>query len=99
MDTYNQESIITKKPFKRNLLTILKNMILTIPNKSEENFRRDLERQLEKASYTAPENMYSIWVNVQDIITERFKTCSDTSTLPDWAVLLVDIWTNRKSSV
>lgn len=74
-------------------------MIQVIPNKSEENFRRDLEKQLEKASYTAPENMYSIWVNVQDIITERFKTCSDTSTLPDWAVLLVDIWTNRKSDV
>lgn len=99
MNTYNQESITTKKPFKRNLLTILSNMILVIPNKSEENFRRDLEKQLEKASYTAPENMYSIWVNVQDIITERFKTCSDTSTLPDWAVLLVDIWTNRKSDV
>jgi hypothetical protein len=99
MDTYNQDSISSKKPFKRNLLIILSNMIQVIPNKSEENFRRDLEKQLEKASYTAPENMYSIWVNVQDIITERFKTCSDTSTLPDWAVLLVDIWTNRKSDV
>ena len=99
MNTYNQESITTKKPFKRNLLSILSNMIQVIPNKLEENFRRDLEKQLEKASYTAPENMYSIWVNVQDIITERFKTCSDTSALPDWAVLLVDIWTNRKSDV
>lgn len=81
----------TKKP-ARNILTLLDNMIRVIPDESEENFKSDLERQLNKASYIAPENVYTIWQNVQIIITDRFNAHSDKSTLPKWCVLLLDIW-------
>jgi len=84
------------KPPKRNLLMILHNMIRVIPDKGEENLKSDLEYELNRASFTPPENMYSIWLNVQNIITERFKTHHDTTNLPEWCSLLVDIWTDRK---
>ena len=81
----------TKKP-ARNILTVLDNMIRVIPDESEENFKSDLERQLIKASYVAPENLYTVWRNVQNIITDRFNAHNDKSTLPNWCVLLLDIW-------
>ena len=82
----------TKKIAQRNILVILDNMIRVIPNECEENFKSDLERQLTKASYIAPENVYTIWQNVQYIITNQFNAHSDKSTLPQWCVLLLDIW-------
>lgn len=85
----------SKKPICRNILTILDRMIQVIPDQGEENFKCDLEHQLEKAAYTPPENMNIMWRNVQHIITERFKAHSDVSTLPQWSVLLIDIWTDK----
>jgi len=85
----------TKKP-RRNIISVLSQMILIIPDKGEETFKSDLDKQIEKASYTAPENTYTIWENVQDIITHRFKDYTDKTDLPEWCVLLVDIWTDRK---
>jgi hypothetical protein len=40
--------------------------------------------------------MFTVWQNVQYIITDRFKEYHDTSTLPQWSVLLIAIWTNKK---
>jgi hypothetical protein len=92
------EELPPTKKIARNILTVLNNMIHVIPDeKGEENFKSDLERQLTKASYVAPENVYTIWRNVQNIITDRFNTHSDKSTLPQWCVLLLDIWTDNKT--
>ena len=82
----------TKKIARRNILIVLDNMIRVIPDECEENFKSDLERQLTKASYVAPENVYTVWQNVQNIITDRFNAHNDKSTLPQWCVLLLDIW-------
>jgi hypothetical protein len=84
-----------KKP-RRNIISVISQMVLVIPDIGEENFKSDLDKQMEKASYTAPENTYTIWENVQDIITHRFKDYTDKTNLPEWCVLLVDIWTDRK---
>ena len=84
-----------KKPVERNILIILERMIQTIPDHGEEYFKCELEHQLEKAAYMAPENMYAIWQNVQHIITDRFKEYRDISTLPQWCVLLIAIWTDK----
>ena len=86
------EQVPVPKKNVRNILIVLDNMIRVIPDKCEENFKSDLERQFIKASYMAPENMYTIWRNVQYIITERFNAHNDKSTLPQWCVLLLDIW-------
>ena len=86
------EELPTKKNV-RNILIVLDNMIRVIPYvREEENFKSDLERQLNKASYVAPENVHTVWRNVQNIITNRFNGYSDKSTLPQWCVLLLDIW-------
>lgn len=92
-----EEEVLPTKKIARNILIVLDNMIRVIPDECEENFKRDLERQLTKASYTAPENVYTIWQNVQYIITDRFNAHSDKSTLPQWCVLLLDIWTDNKT--
>jgi hypothetical protein len=84
-----------KKP-RRNIISVISQMVLVIPDKGEENFKSDLEKQIEKASYTAPENTYTIWENVQSIITYRFKDYTDKTNLPEWCVLLIDIWTDHK---
>ena len=86
----------TKKP-ARNILIVLHSMIRVIPDECEENFKRDLERQLIKGSYVAPENVYTVWRNVQNIITNRFNAYNDKSTLPKWCELLLDIWTDNKT--
>ena len=87
------EEVPPTKKIARNILTVLDNMIRVIPDEcEEENFKRDLERQLNKASYVAPENVYTVWRNVQYIITDRFNAHNDKSTLPQWCVLLLDIW-------
>jgi hypothetical protein len=88
-----EELPLTTKKIPRNILMVLDNMIRVIPDeKGEENFKSDLERQLTKASYIAPENVYTVWQNVQNIITNRFNAHSDKSTLPQWCGLLLDIW-------
>jgi hypothetical protein len=92
---YSEIQSTTKKP-RRNIISVLSQMVMVIPNEGEENFKDDLEKQIEKASYTAPENIYTIWENVQDIVTNRFKEYIDKSKLPDWSLLLIDIWTDRK---
>ena len=56
----------------RNILVILPQMITHIPEE-ESNFKSELENQLVRASFTAPENIFHIWLNVQDIITRYFK--------------------------
>jgi hypothetical protein len=91
------EELPPTKKIARNILTVLNNMIHVIPDESEENFKSNLEQQFTKALYIAPENVYTIWRNVQNIITDRFNTHSDKSTLPQWCVLLLDIWTDNKT--
>ena len=92
------EEVPPTKKIVRNILTVLDNMIRVIPDEcEEENFKRDLERQLTKASYIAPENVYTVWQNVQNIITNRFNAHNDKSTLPQWCILLLDIWTDNKT--
>ena len=86
----------TKNP-ARNILIVLHSMIRVIPDQCEEKFKCDLERQLTKGSYVAPENVYTVWRNVQNIITERFNAHNDKSTLPKWCELLLDIWTDNKT--
>jgi hypothetical protein len=83
---------------QRNLLHVLSRMIQTIPSDAavgETRLINDLKRQLDIASYTPPENMYVIWQSVQNIISERFKSYSDISTLPQWGVTLIQIWTDK----
>lgn len=84
-------------PPKRNLFSILPKMISLIPTEGECSLKRDLQKQLEKAAFTAPENIYNIWVNVQNIITYRFKNYTDQSSLPEWCSQLLDIWTDREN--
>jgi hypothetical protein len=93
-----EEEVLPTKKNARNILIVLDNMIRVIPDeKGEENFKSDLERQLTKAAYIAPENVHTVWRNVQNIITDRFNAHSDKSTLPQWCVSLLDIWTNNKT--
>jgi hypothetical protein len=91
----SEEQSSKKKP-RRNIISVLTQMVLVIPDEGDENFKSELEKQIEKASYTAPENTYTIWENVQGIITHRFKDYIDKTNLPEWCVLLIDIWTDRK---
>ena len=77
---------------KRNLFTVLSHIIRVIPANGEENFKYQLESQMEKLLFTAPENIHSIWCNVQYIINERFKV---TSILPEWSKSLLDIWMDK----
>jgi hypothetical protein len=100
MTTDNKETIhhIYSQP-KRNLFTLLPKMINLIPVEQDNDFKLELEKQLENAAFTAPENIYYIWVNVQSIITNRFKNYEDHSTLPSWSKLLLDIWTDKKNQV
>jgi len=93
-----EEELPPTKKIARNILIVLDNMIRVIPDEEgEENFKSDLERQLTKASYVAPENVYTVWQNVQNIITNRFNAHNDKSTLPQWCVLLLDIWTDNRT--
>jgi len=94
-DNLNSSVSPAPKP-KRNLLAILTSMISIIPNEGEDNFKSDLEYALNQAAFTPPENMYSIWMNAQNVINNRFKQHKDTTNLPEWCSLLVDIWTDRK---
>jgi hypothetical protein len=94
----NEEKPIQKK-IERSIFTLLDHMIRSIPENEDEHFKCDLKHQLEKAAYTPPENMFTVWQNVQSIITERFKGHTDTSKLPQWCILLLDIWTNKKKDL
>lgn len=82
---------------QRNLLHVLSRMIQTIPADAmgETSLINDLERQLDIMAFTPPENMYVIWQSVQNIISERFKSYSDISTLPQWGITLIHIWTDK----
>jgi hypothetical protein len=79
----------------RNLIQILDKIIKILPERGEEKMRSDLEGELKSASYTAPENMHIKWNNVQKIITEKFKNHTDISSLPEWGVMLIEIWTDK----
>jgi hypothetical protein len=91
----SNEEKSTKK-IGRNIFILLDHMIRAIPDDEDNNFKCNLNHQLVKAAYTPPENMFTIWQNVQTIITERFKGYSNTSALPQWCVVLLDIWTDKK---
>jgi|688.fasta_scaffold1548849_2 hypothetical protein len=97
MNNEKEETIPNSySPPKRNLFIILPKMISLIPEETEYNFKDELEKQLENAAFTAPENIYNIWVNVQSIITRRFKKYEDKSKLQEWSIQLLDIWTNKQ---
>jgi len=97
MNNHDDKKIV--KPHtsqKRNLFNILPKMINLIPVEQEYAFKSELEKQLENAAFTAPENVYYIWINVQSIITNRFQNYEDQSKLPLWCKELLDIWTDKK---
>lgn len=79
---------------RRNILVILPEMIKNIPDENS-TFKTDLETQLHRASFTAPENIFNIWLNVQDIITSHFKKYDNETTLPEWSTRVINIWTNK----
>lgn len=80
---------------RRNILLILPEMIKLIP-KEESNLKSELENQLVRASFTAPENIFNIWLNVQDIISSHFNKYDNQHILPEWSNKLINIWTNKK---
>ena len=94
-DNLNNEKNKTQP--KRSLYIILPKMISLIPKERENSFKEDLEKQLEKAAFTAPENIYNIWVNIQNIITNRFQNHKDVSKLDEWSIQLLDIWTDKEN--
>jgi len=69
-------------------------MIKEIPEEEEE-LMTNMKEELESALYTAPENMHLKWNNVQSIITEKFNGHKNMSTLPEWGVKMIEIWTNK----
>ena len=80
----------------RNLIEVLVKMIKVLPEDGEEQMKKDLEDEMERVAFTAPENIYMKWKNVQRIVTERFKKHVEITTLPEWGVQLIEIWTNKK---
>ena len=97
MSVYNNEMIHdSHQPPKRNLFIILPKMINLIPD-NQDNFKSELKYQLEKAAFTAPENIFNIWINVQNIITKQFINYEDQTKLPIWSKDLLDIWTDKKN--
>jgi hypothetical protein len=80
----------------RNLIDVIVKMIKVLPEEGEEKMKKEMEESLESVVFTAPENMYIKWKNMQRIITERFKAHNDITTLPEWGVQLIEIWTNKK---
>jgi hypothetical protein len=80
----------------RNLIDVIVKMIKVLPEDGEEEMKKDLEDEMERVVFTAPENIYMKWKNVQRIVTERFKKHVDITTLPEWGVQLIEIWTNKK---
>lgn len=80
----------------RNLIDVIVKMIKVLPEGGEEEMKKDLEDEMERVVFTAPENIYMKWKNVQRIVTERFKKHVDITTLPEWGVQLIEIWTNKK---
>jgi hypothetical protein len=100
MNNDNIETISnTPSPPKRNLFVILPKMISLIPEETDYNFKYELDKQLQSACFTAPENIFNIWVNVQNIITRRFKSYENENMIPEWSSQLLEIWTNKKKSV
>jgi hypothetical protein len=97
-NTLNRENTANRenRMKQRNIMHVLSRMIQIAPDEvCEMNFRNDLERQLEIARYTPPENMYIIWQSVQNIISDRFESHGDSSTLPQWGLDLLQIWTDK----
>ena len=79
---------------KRNLGHIMIRMLNEIPK--EAGLREKITKGLESVCYTAPENMHIKWKEIQAIISEEFKSHKSTSTLPEWGVAVIEIWTNKR---
>ena len=79
----------------RNLIEVIVKMIKVLPEEGEEQMKKELEEELERVAFTAPENIYMKWKNVQRIVTERFKKHVDITTLPEWGVKMIEIWTDK----
>lgn len=81
------------KSKKRNLIYLLSSIIKLIPENSEENqFKEDLVKVRDKASYTDPDMMYFMWEEAQLVITNKFK---NMEIMPEWCVQFVNVWTNK----
>jgi hypothetical protein len=81
------------KSKKRNLIYLLSSIIKLIPENSDENqFKEDLVKVRDKASYTDPDMMYFIWEEAQLVITNKFK---NMEIMPDWCVEFINVWTNK----
>jgi hypothetical protein len=79
---------------KRNLGHTMIRMLKEIPK--EEKLREKITKELESVCYTAPENMHIKWGETQAIISEEFKYHKSMSTLPEWGVAVIEIWTNKR---
>ena len=81
------------KSKKRNLIYLLSSIVKLIPENSEENqFKEDLVKVRDKASYTDPDMMYFMWEEAQLVITNKFK---NMEIMPEWCVQFVNVWTNK----
>jgi hypothetical protein len=82
-----------KSKKKRNLIYLLNSIIQLIPaNSAEFQFKEDLEKVRDRASYTDPDVMYFMWEDAQSIITNKFK---NMETMPEWCVQFINLWTDK----
>ena len=79
---------------KRNLIYLLNSIIQLIPENSEDKqFKEDLEKVRDRASFTDPDVMFYMWEQAQTIISNKFKYMNDT--MPEWCVRFVNLWTDK----
>lgn len=78
---------------KRNLIYLLNSIIKLIPENSEDKqFKEDLEKVRDRASFTDPDVMFYMWEQAQTIISNKFKYME---TMPEWCVLFINLWTDK----
>lgn len=78
---------------KRNLIYLLNSIIQLIPENAEnKQFKEDLEKVRDRASFTDPDVMFYMWEEAQLTITNKFKYMND---MPEWCVRFINLWTDK----
>ena len=78
---------------KRNLIYLLNSIIQLIPENAEDKqFKEDLEKVRDRASFTDPDVMFYMWEQAQTIISNKFKYIND---MPEWCVRFINLWTDK----
>lgn len=78
---------------KRNLIYLLNSIIQLIPENTEDKqFKEDLEKVRDRASFTDPDVMFYMWEQAQTIISNKFKYIND---MPEWCVRFINLWTDK----